>query len=175
MNTQQPNNRLTIVFFLFVAFYGFLVLSLYRVQIQRADFFKDRAQKQYATTMTVTPPREEIFDRSGVQPLALNQEAIAAFVVPSKLKHSDSLLSFLSEHFKGAAKRLERSRTSQLLYIKRRLTPADLELIEQCDVPDIKFLKEPSRYYPVAGIGPIVGITNIDNQGMLIFNQGERK
>lgn len=52
------------------------------------------------------------------------------------------------------------------MYIKRRLTSEEVALIEMSDVPDIKLLREPSRYYPIAGIGPLVGVTNIDNQGV---------
>ncbi len=166
MNARQPNIRLTIVFFTFVGLYGFLLINLYRIQIQRADFFRDKAHKQYATTMTVTPPRAEIYDRTGVQPLALNNEAISAFIVPAKIKDKASLEAFLEEHFKEAASRLKRTKNSQFMYIKRRLAPEEIERIEQSNVKGIKFLKEPSRYYPIAGVGPIVGITNIDNQGM---------
>ena len=165
MNTLQPNIRLTLVFFLFVAFYAFLVVNLYRVQIKNADFFHDRAQKQYEMTITVTPPRAEIFDRTG-QPLALNNEAVSAFIVPSKLEDKESLLAFLSLYFKEAATRLRRIKKSHFMYIKRRLTPEEVALIELSDVPDIKLLREPSRYYPISGVGPLIGVTNIDNQGV---------
>ncbi len=165
MNTLQPNIRLTLVFFFYVACYAFLVVNLYRVQIQRSEFFTGRAQKQYKMTITVTPPRAEIFDRTG-QPLALNTEAISAFIIPSKLEHRENLLNFLSRHFKESADRLRRTKRSHFMYIKRRLSPEEVALIELSDIPDIKLLREPSRYYPIAGVGPIVGVTNIDNQGV---------
>jgi cell division protein FtsI (penicillin-binding protein 3) len=165
MNTLQPNIRLTLVFFLFVAFYAFLVVNLYRVQILRSDFFRARAQKQYEMTVRITPPRAEIFDRTG-QPLALNNEAITAFIIPSKLEQKEALLKFLSRHFKEAAERLLRTKHSHFMYIKRRLSQAEVALIEMSDIPDIKLLRQPSRYYPIAGLGPIIGFTNIDNQGV---------
>jgi len=166
MNLQQPNIRISFIFFFFVALYGFLIANLYRVQIHHADFFRERAQKQYAMTMTVTPPRADIFDRTGIQPLALNTDSISAFIVPSKLENKEKLLRFLERHYKDAAARLKRIKNSHFLYIKRRLSPEEVALIEAHDVSDIKFLKEPSRYYPVTGIGPVVGMTNIDNQGV---------
>lgn len=166
MNALQPRSRLTLVFFVFVSLYLFLAINLYKVQIQHHDFFKERAQKQYAMTVTVTPPRAEIFDRTGVQPLALNNEAIAAFIVPNKISQPDTLIPFLATHFPDAAQRLSSQKNSHFMYIKRRLLPEEIERIEESGVPDIKFLKEPSRYYPIAGVGPIVGITNIDNEGL---------
>ena len=117
-------------------------------------------------TVTVTPPRAEIYDRTGVQPLALNNEAIAAFIVPKKIKHRETLIPFLNEHFPEAALRLQKQPTSHFMYLKRRLSGDEIELIEEHGITDIKFLKEPSRYYPIQGVGPIVGITDIDNQGL---------
>jgi len=166
MNALQPRARLTIVFFTFVSLYLFLMINLYRVQIQNYDFFSERAKKQYAMTVTVTPPRAMIYDRTGVQPLALNNEAIAAFIVPKKIKHKETLLPFLEEHFPEAATRLSKQSTSHFMYLKRRLSGDEIELIEQHGIRDIKFLREPSRYYPMQGVGPIVGITDIDNQGL---------
>ena len=166
MNALQPRARLTIIFFSFVSLYLFLAINLYRVQIQNYDFFNERAKKQYAMTVTVTPPRAEIYDRTGVQPLALNNEAIAAFIVPRKIKHKEILVPFLEEHFPKAAARLKKQPSSNFMYLNRRLNGDEIELIEQLDISDIKFLKEPSRYYPIPGVGPIVGITDIDNQGL---------
>jgi len=166
MNALQHKPRLIIIFFTFVSLYLFLAVNLYRIQIQNYDFFNERAKKQYGMTMTVTPPRAEIVDRTGSQPLALNIQAIAGFIVPKKIKHPDILIPFLQENFKEAAERLKKQPKNHFMFIKRRLTPEEIELIEQHDISDIKFLKEPSRYYPVAGVGPIVGITDIDNQGL---------
>ncbi len=165
MNILQPRARLTLIFFTFVSLYFFLVINLYRVQIKQYAFFSERAKKQYGMTVTITPPRAEIYDR-GTQPLALNNEALAAFIVPQKIKDKETLLPFLEEHFPEAAKRLEKNIKSHFMYLKRRLSPEEVELIMEHTIRDIKLLKEPSRYYPISGIGPIVGITDIDNQGL---------
>ena len=165
MNTQH-NSRLIILFFFFVSLYSLIVLNLYVVQIKRADFFKNLAQRQYTMTVTTTPARAEIFDRSGIQPLAINKESLSAFIIPSKLENSEELLKFLSKHFKSAAERLNKSKRGHFMYIKRRLTPKEITLIEKSGLTDIKILKEPSRYYPIQSAGPIVGITDIDNQGL---------
>ena len=52
------------------------------------------------------------------------------------------------------------------MYIKRRLSAKEIALIESSGLTDIKLLKEPSRFYPIQSVGPIVGITDIDNQGL---------
>jgi cell division protein FtsI (penicillin-binding protein 3) len=173
MNTQQHNYRLAILFFVFIAFYGFLLVNLYSVQIRQYPFFKKLAQQQYSTTLTTTPERAEIFDRFG-QPLALNKESLSAFIVPSKLEEPALLDSFLSKHFKTAAERLKKNKSGHFMYIKRRLSDKEVELIKASGLTDIKLLKEPSRFYPMKSVGPLIGITDIDNQGLfgieLMFN-----
>lgn len=165
MNTQH-NSRLIILFFFFVLLYGLVLFNLYIVQIKRAGFFKTIAQRQYTMQLTSTPPRAEIFDRTGVQPLALNKESVSAFIIPSKLDDPEGIKKFLTKHFKQASERLKKNEKSNFMYIKRRLTPKEIELIEKSQLSDIKLLKEPSRFYPVQSAGSIVGITDIDNKGL---------
>lgn len=164
MNTQH-NHRLIILFFFFVTLYMLILFNLYIVQIKRASFFKSLAQKQYSMQVTATPPRALIFDRLG-QPLALNKESVSAFITPSKLDNAQALTQFLSKNFKTAAERLKKNSKSHFMYVKRRLTDKELKLIEKSNLTDIKLLKEPSRYYPIPSAGPVVGITDIDNQGL---------
>ncbi len=162
----QPNSRLILLFFIFVSMYLFVLFNLYLVQIRRAQFFQTLAYQQYTTTTTLTPPRAEIYDRSGVQPLALNKESIAAFIIPSKLEQKEALSRFLEKHFKNAAARLKKQSRSHFMYLKRRLSAKEIALIESSGLTDIKLIKEPSRFYPIQSVGPIVGITDIDNQGL---------
>ena len=166
MNTQQPNSRLIIIFFAFVGLYCLVLINLYVVQIRGARYFKNLAQKQYTMTVTTTPWRAEIFDRTGIQPLALNNDSLAAFITPSNLDNAKGVHSFLGKHFKQAADRLKKNQNSHFLYIKRRLVPKEVELIQQSNLADIKILREPSRFYPIQSVGPIIGLTNIDNQGL---------
>lgn len=164
MNTQH-NSRLIILFFFFVLLYVLVLFNLYVVQIKRSDFFKSLAQRQYTMTVTSTPPRAVIYDRTG-QALAINKESMSAFIIPSKLEDEEGIKKFLAKHFKSAAERLSKNMKSHFLYIKRRLIPKEIDLIEASRLNDIKLLKEPSRFYPNQTAGPIVGITDIDNQGL---------
>ncbi len=166
MNSHPRYTRLIIVFFLFTFFYLLLLFNLYIIQIKRSAFFKSRAQQQYSMTITTTPPRAEIVDRTGLQPLALNKESLSAFITPRKLENPEGLQKFLSQHFKQAAERLKKGKRSHFMYIKRRLTLKEKDLIEKSNLPDIQFLKEPSRFYPIQSVGPIVGVTDIDNHGL---------
>jgi cell division protein FtsI/penicillin-binding protein 2 len=53
------------------------------------------------------------------------------------------------------------------MFIKRRLSPEEIAIITAEKNPDIFLLSEPGRYYPLTCASPIIGLTNIDNKGLL--------
>jgi cell division protein FtsI (penicillin-binding protein 3) len=165
MNSQY-NVRLSSLFFLFVSLYIIVFGNLYVLQIRQSHFFSNLGKQQYHVTVTQTSPRAEILDRNNV-PLAMNKDNMAAFITPHHLEQPEKLKQFLAAHFPQAAERLNKNKHSHFLFIKRRLTDKQLELINKNNLSDIKLLKEPNRYYPIESVGPIVGLTDIDNQGLL--------
>ncbi len=165
--------RTVFVFFLFCSLFATTLIHLYGLQIRQHTFFADLGKKQYYLTLTTYPPRALIYDRNGV-PLALNKESISAFIMPHQIKDQEKLTHFLETYFPTALTRLEEKKHAYFVYVKRRLTPEEQQLIEKEGIEDIHFLKEPSRFYPVAIAGSLTGITNTDNKGLfgieLLYN-----
>jgi len=85
--------------------------------------------------------------------------------MPQSLSNPTATRAFLKKHFPQAAERFEGSLNTTFFYVQRRLTDAQQELIEREQPPDIYLMPEAGRYYPVPCAGPLVGITNIDNEG----------
>lgn len=164
---QSFKFRSTIVFFIFVALYAAVGVNLYFIQIKHHDFYKKLADQQYHVTITQTPLRGPIFDRSGRNYLAMNKDYIAAFILPTQLTDKKHTLSFLEKHFPHAAQRFENNKQKHFMFIKRRLSPQEIELIKTENNPDIFLLSEPGRYYPLTSASPIIGLTSIDNKGLL--------
>ena len=159
--------RSTMIFFIFIALYGIIGINLYIIQIKHHSFYKKLADKQYHVTITQTPARGPIFDRTGNNYLAMNKDYVAAFLLPNQLKDQQSALCFLKKHFPSALKRFEHNKDKHFMFIKRRLSPQEIEIITAENNPDIFMLSEPGRYYPLACASPIIGLTNIDNKGLL--------
>jgi cell division protein FtsI (penicillin-binding protein 3) len=167
--TSDHKLRTTFIFLLFCLLYLIVLFNLYTIQIKQNDFFLDLARKQYYVTLTTMPPRAEIFDRHGIT-IALNQDQLSAFILPKEIKQPTQLNSFLKKHFPATLSRLTTTK-SHFLYIKRKLTDEQINLIKQAQLEDIYFLKEPSRYYPLLCASPLLGITNIDNVGLFGIEQ----
>jgi cell division protein FtsI (penicillin-binding protein 3) len=166
--------RTVFIFFLFTCLFTLALVNLFYLQIRRHSFFIDLGNKQYQTTISVHPPRALIYDRNN-KPLALNKDSLAAFILPKQLKEPALLKQFLQTHFPAAAQRLRKKPQSNFLYIKRKLTPEEIELIKASNLADLNILKERNRFYPIESAGSITGITNIDNNGLfgieLLYDQ----
>lgn len=165
MITKQYKIRSTIVFLFFSFFYACIIFNLYLIQVKNHDFYTHLGEKQYHVTITQSPPRASIYDRSGSVCLALNKESISAFILPKSLEQRAQLEPFLAKHFPQALERLRKGSSSYFMYIKRRLNDEQIKLIQESNLTDIKLLSEPSRFYPVESAAQIIGITDIDNVG----------
>ncbi len=169
--TDQYKVRTTLIFLLFCSLFAVVLFNLYVVQVIQRDFFVDLGHRQYHVSVTQHPPRAEIFDRHGSH-LALNQERLAAFVLPKQIEDRPSLEAFLAKHFPAARKRLQQIEPNRhFMFVKRRLTPADIDLIKKSEVTDLHMLTEAGRTYPVVSAAPTVGITDIDNHGLMGIEQ----
>lgn len=157
--------RVTIVFLLFCFLYGTIIFNLCLLQITQSAFFAQLAHKQYDITITTNPARALIYDRNH-NPLAINKDSIAAFIIPNKLEHKEPLTAFLKKQFPQAAARLAQHSNDNFMYIQRQLTDEQLAQIEKSGLSDIHMLCEPCRFYPIACAASIVGITDIDTHGL---------
>jgi cell division protein FtsI (penicillin-binding protein 3) len=175
MVTAIERFRAGILFVLFTLCYTIIIAHLYHVQIVQAPFFENLAKQQYHLTTTQNPPRAPIYDRSGKQFLAHNKQCLSAFITPRSINDLKKLNSFLRAHFPTAYEMLPQKKDKHFMYIKRHLNESEIKKIQSAQLPDIYFLTEQRRYYPVASTGTIVGLTDIDNNGLfgieLQYNQ----
>ncbi len=158
--------RAVFIFFVLCFLYIVVAFNLYLIQIKRNAFFSHLGKKQYNVTVSQYSTRAEIFDRTGKQPLALNNDCLSAFILPKQLEDPAKTKAFLAQNFPQAHARLVSGKEKHFLYLQRRLNDEQITLITQAHLPDIKLLKERGRFYPVPAVGTIVGITDIDNKGI---------
>ena len=163
---QAYRVRTVLIFFIFCAIYGIILCNLLLVQIKQRTYFTHLGQQQHELVITTPPPRATILDRTGKRLLALNKDSIAAFVLPRKLEQPQKVREFLNQHFPSALPRLEQHTSSCFLFIKRRLNPQEIEVIQKSGLLDIKLLAEPSRFYPNDATACLIGVTDIDNAGL---------
>ena len=157
--------RSIVVFFSFLIFYLIILFNLYSIQILHRDFFIKLANNQRTVSITSYPKRACIFDRNNKQ-LTLNRDSIAAFILPHKIEEPEKLKKFLKLNFNSAYKKLSKYNNKYFMYIKRKLSSKNLDLINKAKLKDIKLISEPSRFYLFEATAPVLGLTDVDNKGL---------
>lgn len=166
--TTTQRKRLKLTFFFFAACYLVVMANAFVIQVLQGSFFASLAHNQHKETGS-TVYRAEILDRNN-RLLALTVPAFSVFVIPSKLKQGDKTSTFLAQAFPRAYSQLQtiypHFSSTHFMYVKRHLEPAEIELIKQTGLKDLHLIREPARFYPVESMGPIIGITDLDNKGL---------
>lgn len=165
MITQHNSIRSFVVFSLLCIAYSIIIAHLFFTQIKYGDFYAHKALQQYSTTYHYYLPRAPIYDRNG-KVLANNKTAFSAFIMPHSVTNYEKLSEFLSAHFPYALEQLANNKEKHFMFIKRRLSPEQIEFIKQSGIPDIHLLQEETRGYPHREMSTIVGITDVDNNGL---------
>jgi cell division protein FtsI (penicillin-binding protein 3) len=164
--SHHSSARFFFVVFVICLLYGVIVANLYRLQIQQSAFFKDLGDKQYNITVQTFPQRALMYDRHN-NPVAINKDSVALFILPKTLINKDATLKFLQQHFPASYDRFEQNAQKSFMFVKRNLSPQEIDLITKVDMEDLHFLKESSRFYPYECMGTVLGVTDIDNQGLI--------
>ncbi len=158
------------IFSILLTLYGIIIANLYYMQVKQEVFFKKLGEKQYSISITTLPERACIFDKNGT-PIALNKDSFAAFILPKQVTDRTATLEFLEKNFPTAAARFAQSWDKNFFFIARKLTLEQQEIISSSKIPDIHILQEPSRFYPYKCLSTVLGITDIDNHGIMGLEQ----
>ncbi len=169
-NTYEEHVRSFFIFFMIISCYLIILFNLYKIQVTQKDFFIHLGEKQYNITTTTLPERAYIYDRNKT-PIAINKTSYAAFLLPKQIVNKKQIFNFLEEHFPSSALRFEQNFDKNFFFIARKLTDEQLKIIHNSKIPDIHILEEPSRFYPYPSLSTILGITDIDNHGIMGIEQ----
>jgi cell division protein FtsI (penicillin-binding protein 3) len=122
-----------------------------------------------APVSRVTASRPDIIDRNG-QVLATDIKTSSLFAEPRHIVDADEAIEKLATvlpnlDYEQTYNKLKSG--AGFVWLQRQLTPRQQSEIMQLGIPGIGFRTETRRFYPAgATTAYIVGLTNIDNQGI---------
>lgn len=161
--------RCTFIVGIFFTLYVLVVMRLFIVQVYQHDFFVKQAERQYHFDITSLAPRAPIFDRHGVL-LADNLPVLSAFIAPHQCGSQTKLHDFLKTYYPDVYAKVLEFPTKNFFWLERKLTDTQVQSLKEramkCGVKEIWFLDELRRFYPYAELLPIIGLTDIDNEGI---------
>jgi len=166
MTSNNAKPRLVFLFLVFFIGYSIIVVTLYRIQITHYAFYADLAEHQYNETITQLATRAPIYDRNGVA-LALNKDSLSAFIMPKQCGNFETVTTFIAKAFPDSLQWLLDHKDKNFVFIKRKLTKQEVETIKNSGIEDIHILEEPHRFYPHSSTATIIGLTDIDNKGVI--------
>lgn len=158
----RTRNRVLLTMALFLSVYGSIGGRLVYLGLQDPEASGGPASR-------VTASRPDIVDRNG-EVLATDIKTASLFAEPRRIVDADEVIEKLSTVLPD----LDAEQTYHKLksgtgfvWLKRQLTPRQQGAIMQLGIPGIGFRTEKRRFYPGgATASHILGLTNIDNQGI---------
>ena len=158
----RPKNRVVMTIGVFFMIYGALAGRLVYLGIQDPEASSGPASR-------VTATRPDIIDRNG-EVLATDIKTASLFAEPRRIVDADEAIEKLSTVLPD----LEVEQTwhklksgAGFVWLRRQLSPKQQNEIMQLGIPGIGFRTEKRRFYPGgATAAHILGLTNIDNQGI---------
>jgi cell division protein FtsI (penicillin-binding protein 3) len=145
----------------------------YLVVIARLVLFGLVPQSDEAGTLNpasaLAANRPDLVDRNG-QILATDIRTASVYAEPRKILDPDEAAEALVSVFPDldpVALRAKLATGAGFAWIKREITPAQEQAVQNLGVPGVAFMNENRRFYPGGPTAAhIVGMVNIDNQGI---------
>lgn len=142
-------------------------------------FLKQQGEVRSDRAVVLQAKRGLIKDRHG-QVLAATTKMGAIAVDPSELntgsKQWQHLLFLLDLSPSETAQKLAKFSQRRFMYLKRQVHPDIAEQIAKMRLPGVIVMTEYKRFYPLAEVtAPVLGFTNVDNQGIEGLELGYEK
>ncbi len=159
------------VLMLGLAFAPMLCLLAWRaanLQVTERQRLESLARDQYLRQVTLPGKRGAIHDRRGGA-LAATVEVDSIYIDPSELPEPEQAAQKLAKVLKLDAGKLAKSFSGgrQFAWIKRRVTPQEVEAVKKLGLPGIAFAKEPRRFYPQRELAShVLGFAGVDGEGL---------
>ena len=165
MMESKYKKRVILALIFFIVLYGIVLVRLFFIQVYQHEFFTSLGSAQYNVSIKLEPPRAAIMDKNGVL-LAINKQVLSAFVLPHQLKEPKKTMAYLLKHYPAVHQRIVAHPERYFFWVERRLSQEREEYLKSQDCADLNFVAEYRRWYPFPEMASVIGMTDIDNQGI---------
>lgn len=160
--------RIKAIQYIMIALLAAITVRAFELQVISSDEIITRAHKKFDHAVELSSNRGTIYDRSG-QPLAISLEvnSIAANpkIIADPWKASMQLSKALDLDRRYLAKKLSEKR--YFVWIKRQVTPNEVEAVKALNIKGVGFYDEAKRFYPESeSLANLIGFVGIDGKGL---------
>ncbi|HWP82462.1 MAG TPA: penicillin-binding transpeptidase domain-containing protein [Bacteroidota bacterium] len=170
---QESAWRLVVLKLFFVLFFVLIGATLVKIQLLEKERYQSMARKQYEQRFTLPGIRGNIYDRNG-NVLVSNTMFVSFAADPKMVGNGARRIAqrFSTVFGRPASYYLERlnppdKSSRRFVWLERHVRPEVAKRIESGSFEGIVTINEPKRLYHYDELaGPLLGFTNIDNQGI---------
>jgi cell division protein FtsI (penicillin-binding protein 3) len=163
--------RVRIIFcgLVFATLFGAAVRRAYRLQVgDESERLRAMAEEQYLREIELPPRRGRILDHNGAE-LASSADVDSIYCNPRRLSEpreaAHKLARILGLDRKELAQKLGQKRF--FAWVKRKVTPEEVETVKALGLPGIGFAREPRRFYPNRMLAAtVMGYSGADGHGL---------
>jgi cell division protein FtsI (penicillin-binding protein 3) len=159
----------------FTVIAALLIVICWRVadlQVLNNDVLQSEGDARTLRKEEIVATRGNIVDRNG-EPLAISTPVVTLWVNPKEIIHSPEQGAQLTEAFTSLGldaeqmrRRIQEKSSSEFMYIKRRMSPADAKVVLDRKLKGLYAQEEYKRFYPMGEAAVhLVGLTNNDEIG----------
>ena len=156
--------KIALLIVLILIVFSFIISNLYELQIEKGEYYTEKADNNFIKYVSVKAKRGRIFDRNGAV-LAKNKIAFYLYLFPEKT--DEFTLEFLKKNIKFTLKEKivfeESYKKKKKILLKKNLSKRELSLFEsrKFRLKGIEISQKVYRYYPEKGVtSHIVGYIN---------------
>jgi cell division protein FtsI (penicillin-binding protein 3) len=138
------------------------------LQVMQRARLSSMASDQSVREMQIPARRGDIYDRHGI-PLAQSVEVDSLWLDPSQVGDVGRAARDLARllHLDAGELQARLGRARRFAWVKRQVTPQELNAVERLGIPGLGVTKEPKRFYPQRELGAqVLGVVGTDGQGL---------
>ena len=162
--------RHKLVIILFLGLSLAIAGRLIALQTKGKKFLTFQGDARVIRVVKEYPDRGMILDRNQ-EPLAVSTQTPSVWLNPQVFNRDNShvaqLLKILNISQQQLLKKLSYYSDKEFMYLKRHVTPEDIERIVSLGIPGVNYTLENKRYYPIGEVGShVLGLTDLDGKGI---------
>jgi len=156
------------IFFTVIFLFTALFLRLLYIQIIRNKDFSRLANKQHRLFVKLKPKRGTVYDCLN-RVLAISLDTTSIYAVPKEIQDKTGTARLLADRLGLDEENLITAllKDNYFMWVKRRADDGFIEKVKSLNLPAVRMIAEPKRFYPNGKMAcHVLGITGIDNEGL---------
>ncbi|MDL1964624.1 MAG: penicillin-binding protein 2 [Deltaproteobacteria bacterium] len=160
--------RIVLIGFIFSIFLSVIGARAFYLQVFCSSWLSEKAANQYEKSLIFQGKRGTIYDANHRE-MALTIDVASIVAYPPNIEDPEVTSRALGNTLKIDINSLKRKLTSDrsFVWIKRKVTPKQLQQVKVLDLKGIDFISEHERFYPNKTLAAqVLGFSGIDGHGL---------